>query len=375
MGFGDNCNPDDYRRGTDMGQSTGNRAIRRVFMGGILLCLHFSIMSANAGGLAGADDPALKAAIEIWLADDDENSLPVMAELAAGGNIAARLLLARIEDTERAPSDFVANLSRKERVALFRSSAGKGIFRPSWLKSEAKAGNEIAATLLQAGALEVSIEAIKHLYAIGEIESAYDLIRQVAGNGNTQEKDELAGFLPASSELAPYLEASRSGINAGLAVLQMIVDQADGVTTAPDSDTLSASEYLEWGYQNGVRSISFDRANRHYEAIADWISMSAVTAPIANLCRSLCTEEGVPACAVASFALVGGYYKAIRFDSPLQALIEQDSYVSSPRATGMLLRRITGVKDATGGQPLMSIAELSDTSACLAKAVAAGTGS
>lgn len=357
-----------------MWQSTGNIAIRWVFAAGIFLCLQFSLTPVQAGDLDGANDPTLTAAIETWLADDDENSLPVMAELAAGGNIAARLLLARIEDTERAPSEFVGKLSRKERAALFRSSTGKGIFRPSWLKTEAKAGNRTATTLQQAAALEVDIEAIKQLYAIGESEAAYDLIRQVAGNGNTKEKDQLAEFLPATSELAPYLQASRSGINAGLTVLQLIVDPADDGIAEADPDSASAAEYLEWGYQNGIQTINFDRENRHYGAIANWITSAGVTAPIANLCRSLCTDDGVAACAITSFALVGGYYKAIRFDSPLQSLIDQDRYVSSPRATGMLLRRIVSVKDATGGEPLASTADLRNTSPCLAEAVAAKAG-
>ncbi len=116
----------------------------------------------QANDLSGSDDPALQAAIEVWLEDDDENSLPVIANLAGEGNIAARLLLARIEDTDRAPSDYVSSLSRTERVNLFRSTSGKGVFRPSWLKSEMLAGNKIASAFLKSSALEVNIDAIRH---------------------------------------------------------------------------------------------------------------------------------------------------------------------------------------------------------------------
>ena len=82
---------------------------------------------AASGELPGSGDPALQAAIDVWLQDNDEESLPVIASLAAAGNIAARLLLARIENTDRAPTDYVDGLSRKERVELFRSDAGKGM--------------------------------------------------------------------------------------------------------------------------------------------------------------------------------------------------------------------------------------------------------
>jgi hypothetical protein len=49
-------------------------------------------------------------------------------------------------------------------------------------------------------------------------------------------------------------------------------------------------------------------------------------------------------------------------------LIEQSRYVTSDRAVGMLLRRISFVKTAAG-TPMISDADLGKKSTCLAKAV------
>jgi len=56
----------------------------------------FMVQGAQAGDLQGADDPALQAAMETWLGDNDEASLRAFAALAADGNIAARLLRPRV---------------------------------------------------------------------------------------------------------------------------------------------------------------------------------------------------------------------------------------------------------------------------------------
>jgi hypothetical protein len=60
--------------------------------------------STQANDLSGFDDPSLLAAIEVWLQDNDPESLPIFASLAAEGNKAARLLLARIDLPNRPPA-------------------------------------------------------------------------------------------------------------------------------------------------------------------------------------------------------------------------------------------------------------------------------
>ena len=337
----------------------------------------FMVQSVKANDLEGSDSPALLSAIEVWLQHNDEESLPVIAMLASDGNIAARLLVAQIENTDRAASEFVSNLSRKERVGLFRSTSGKGVFRPSWLKSEMQEGNQMAAALLKAPALEVNIEAIKSLYEMGEPEVTYDLVRQVAGNGTKDEKQELAEFLPETSELAPYLRALQTpvaGFTPGIAALQQIMgggefQQLEEILRGPEKDTSATAIFVEYGYQNGVQSVDFDRSNSYYLDLARWIETAPVTTPIATLCHRFCESDNIHSCAITAFGLVGGYYKAIRFDSPIESLINQSRFASSDRAAGMLLRRISSVENASG-KPLISDIALREKSECLAKPVA-----
>jgi len=347
--------------------------IRGLATIGVFFCLAvFVVPGTQANDLAGSSDPALQAAIEIWLQDNDADSLPVFAALAAEGNIAARLLLARIEVTDQAPSDYLLGLSRKERVALFRSSSGKGLFRPTWLKAEAEAGNRTAALLLDSANTVVNLDAIRELYDIGEPQAAYDLIREVAGNGSAQQKQELADMLSQNAELLPYLHALRdplAGLTPGHSALQWSLGSDE--LRGPESDTRAAANFVEYGYQTGVQTSDFERANYYYTDLANWIESAPATAPIARFCRRYCGED-MRNCAITVFGLAGGYYKAIKFDSPMEALIDQSRYLRSDRAVGMVLRRVAFARPAgASGKLLISDSELHGSNACLATPVAA----
>jgi len=352
---------------------TVKSGIHRLATIGVFFCMAvFVVSGAQADDLAGSTDPALQAAIESWLQDNDEDSLPVFASLAAEGNIAARLLLSRIEMTDQAPGNYLTGLSRKERVALFRSSSGKGLFRPTWLKAEAEAGNQTAALLLDSANTVVSLDAIRALYDIGEPQAAYDLIREVAGNGSPQQKQELAAFLPPDSDLMPYLRAlqdPQAGLTPGHSALQGSLDGNE--LQGPESDTRAASYFVEYGYQTGVQTSDFDRTNYYYADLANWIESAPATAPIAALCRQHCGED-TGNCAITVFGLAGGYYKAIKFDSPMETLIDQSRYQNSDRAVGMVLRRVAFARPAgASGKLLISDSELRSSNACLAAPVAA----
>jgi len=355
-----------------MQRQVAEGGIRGLVASAFFFCLAvLMVPGTRADDLAGADDPALQAAIKIWLQDNDEDSLPVFATLADEGNIAARLLLSRIEVTDQAPSDYLIGLSRKQRVALFRSNSGKGLFRPTWLKTEAEAGNQTAALLLDSANTMVNLDAIRALYDIGEPEAAYDLIREVAGNGSAQQKQELASILSRNDELLPYLRALRdplAGLTPGYTALQWSLagDELQG----PESDTRAAAYFVEYGYQTGVQTSDFDRANYYFTDLAEWIESAPATAPIARLCRRYCSED-TRNCAITVFGLAGGYFKSIKFDSPMETLIDQSRYLASDRAVGMMLRRVAFARPAGAGDKLLiSDSELQSSNACLATPVA-----
>jgi len=67
---------------------------------------------------------AFDRAVETWLAGNDRDSLPMLADRARNGHRDARILLARIESMDHGPSPYRLSMSRQERRALFRDVSG-----------------------------------------------------------------------------------------------------------------------------------------------------------------------------------------------------------------------------------------------------------
>ncbi len=332
--------------------------------------------SSKASTLSGADDPDFLLAVKTWLNDNDAGSLPVLSVLSSKGNIAARLLLSRIEITDRASGDFVKQMSRSERLDLYRSNLGNGVFRSSWIKVEADRGNPIAQVLLDGTSLGINIAAIKQLYEIGEFEATEHLVRKVAVDGSQSERKELAQLLISKSELTPYLRGFRFtslGMTTGRAALQYIIGMNEGIDPVSvdldyGPDTRMAMKYVDFGYQAGAQTIGNWKKRKHFDAIAKWTMTASQAMAVANLCRRDCSDQQISACAITGFGLVGGYYEMIRFDSPLETIIPQNRYLNSERAIGMALRRIAAARTEAGVKVFSDI-ELSEKSQCLAEAV------
>ena len=335
-------------------------------------CTHPS----KANTLSGADDPDFLLAVQIWLNDNDAESLPVLSALSSKGNIAARLLLSRIEITDRASGNFIKQLSRSERLDLYRSNLGNGVFRSSWIKVEADRGNPIAEALLDGSSLGINIAAIKQLYEIGEFEATEHLVRKVAVDGSESERQELAQLLISNSELTPYLRGFRfaaAGTTTGRAALQYIIGMNEGIDPVSvdldyGPDTEMAINYVNFGYQAGAQTIGNWKSKRYFDAIAKWTMTAPQAMAVANLCRRDCSAQQISACAVTGFGLVGGYYEIIRFDSPLETIIPQNRYLNSKRAIGMALRRMASARTEAGVK-VFSDTELDEKSQCLAAAV------
>ena len=325
------------------------------------------VQPAMATPLSGATEPEFTKAVETWLQDDDTHSLPLLASLASKGNIAARLLLARIEITDRASTEYVRQLSRGQRLDLFRSHRGNGNFRSSWLQLEADNGNLMAQTLLKATSLGINFSAITRLYEINEIESSEHLVRKIAVDGSAVEHQKLSTLLPEDSELVPYLRGfqfSRDGRTTGISALQHMT----GMPVTSGTGIQSATRFVDYGYQAGKHAIGDWQNVSYFDAIGNWVLTAREARPVANLCLRNCLKTDLTACAIAAFGLVGGYYEVIRFDSPLENVISQDRFLDSPRAQGMVKRRIANAATEAGVR-VFSEAELAQHSQCLANAI------
>ena len=323
---------------------------------------------AHGADIAGRDDAQLKRAVLLWLQNDDARSLNSLSELAGKGNVAARLLLARIERTERAPSKYLENLSAVERKQLFRGPAKSSRFFPSWLRVEADRGNRLAGLLQKAGLPEVDLQTIKQLKLKGENQATDHLVRIASLYGSAEVHRELLDGL-AIPQLHPYVisqQRKAEKIADGIAALRHIQSTFSNNRlrlNINDENTKSAAQFLALGTPFG----SVDRDNPWRPVLENWIFSDAATRAIALVCSEKCPAEKVE-CGIGIVGLTGGYYEVIRQDSPLESVIPQQVFITSPRAKAQALRRAALTRAEYGGE-LATLEQISSQSQCLADLV------
>lgn len=321
--------------------------------------------------LAGSAHPELNRAIDLWLDGDDRDSLAQLSRLAREGNVAARLLLAGIESTDRAPSEYLLLLPREERLRLFRTARPGTPFFSSWLQVEAKRGNTLAGALNRASSPHVDLETIRSLINAGEAQATEHLIKIASLYGTAEIHDEMIRDHLVIPELLPlyrgYIDPpQRQG--EGAEALRYITSRfadASGEIAIDDPQTRSAIMFLVWGTPYG----EVTGANRWRPVIERWILESPEAMPISNLCAAQCPDQPGN-CAITVMSLLGGYFELIRFDSPLESLIPQDRFLDSGRASTMVLRSAAQRRADHGGE-LLSLNEIAQHSSCLVEAIAA----
>jgi hypothetical protein len=328
-----------------------------------ILCTLLFATSVNAEKLPGADAPELAQAVTAWLNDDDRGSLPALAKLAAKGNVAAAMLVARIERTTKFATPYVRSLSRRDRLRLFRRPSNY-VFAPGWINWYADKGLDLAIAIEDAGLSRTDSHLAYELVDLGERQAADSLIRRIVFYGNGQQQAQIisANLLP---ELDPYLTAmswpgtnSRLGLNA---LVHLVGDNALDNVAQDEIDR--AAGFLH----NGMPFHTLPAGSPLHSAIAQRISEVPALQPIYNQCQSICPND-VEQCSVAMMGLHGGYYDSIRIDSPLESVINQPRFLASRRASAIALRRAALARD--GAATLRaSVESIWIDSQCLAAAV------
>ena len=126
-------------------------------------------------------------AISLWLDDNDADALPMLSELASSGDADAQLLLGQIEAIlpPGAGSEFMAGLSRRERIDLLRSPGG--LSGKSWLRVRADEGDTLAAALLASRLPDADMDVVRALLDAGEREAAEKLAWEI-GRASCRER-------------------------------------------------------------------------------------------------------------------------------------------------------------------------------------------
>lgn len=332
---------------------------------GFLGCVA-SLLLVDASPLVAQPVDPLEAAVELWLEGDDATCLPRLAALAASEHREARLLLARIETEDLGLSAFRQDLTAGEARDLFRQPS-EGFFPKSWIAVEAEEGNALALALQAANRPEPSFETIYRLYELGEHQAADHPTRILALYGDEESKRTLSNSPAMLPELAPYvayLSGPEEARGDGLAAMRHILpEKAEDITPSSD-DALGMAGYLALGLGFGDH-----RAENVWRGpVEDWLLTAPSMRPIANLCHRSCAEEAGP-CAFAFLGLSGGYYEAIRFDSPLESVIPQERFLTSLRAEQMVLRRAALARTETNLKRMSELPELREISQCAANLV------
>lgn len=324
---------------------------------------------ADMTDLTGRNDPVLTHAIESWLDGDDRTSLPQLSALARKGNVAARLLLARIESNDRAPSEYILRLSREERLRMFRKARSGTPFFSSWIQVEAERGNELAITLNRASSPLVDLETIRNLIKAGEPQATEHLIKIASLYGTLDDHDRMAKEQLVIPELMPLYRGyinppQRQGD--GAQALRYIADRFSDTrqkVDIQDEQTRSAIMFLVWGTPYGEVSDT----NRWRPVIERWLLESPEARPISKLCNAQCPDQPGQ-CALVMMSLLGGYFELIRFDSPLESIVSQDRFLNSARASMMVLRSAAQRRADHGGE-LLSTDQIAQRSSCLAASI------
>ena len=335
----------------------------------LLILLGVGLAALPRGAVAqtylnGMDSPALEQAVQDWLDDDDQRSLPALARLANEGNIAAGMLVARIERTTKHFSPWVHALTRKRRLALFRRPS-RHLFSPGWIGWYAYKGVDLAVTLEDAGLSRTSAWLVHELVDAGEVQASDTLIRRIMFYGNSAQRAQVAGANLPLPELAPYVTAmdqpgkdSRLGMNA----LQFLVGE-DALKGLKADEVLRAADFVN----NGLPFQTLPAGHPLHDALADKIADTKALLPITNQCNQACPNDFAQ-CAVTMMGLHGGYYESIRIDSPLESVISQERFLDSERASGIALRRAALARDGAATQRA-SIETIWSFAQCLGVAV------
>ena len=305
---------------------------------------------AQAEMPVGYDAPAFTEAVEAWLDADDAASLPEFARLAREGNLAAQILLGRIDQERRALSPWLASMSAKERKALLRAPGGK--FPKSWLRVASET-SRLAAALQASRFQENDKQTLPELIALGEIRAARFVADRLFNHGHWEFLIETipgstrdpyltntaltSAFYVQSNEAARLRKQAMSIVTGGSLLLGE--NQADlverllaiGRLTVKDEAHHIGIGWIFWGHAK-LHTMEQDVSDN----MVNQLVSQPEAGPIVVLCDQACPDSGT-ACIKLGNYLARGVYMLRKIGSPVESLLSTPRYRKSRRAQEDLL--------------------------------------
>lgn len=286
------------------------------------LCLWWSF-PALATPVAGQTDSAFEAAVQAWLADDEEAALTRLATLAGAGLSAAQVLLAIIDKTPELQGPWLSMLPAAQRNALMRAPGGTS--GQSWMRAAAPQ------------------EPLARLWVtLWDVNAPLDLGLEFARHGEDR----------AAREAVLTLYARQHRGFAGLADDPHFPDAMRFIAALEDPAI--------------AHDAPVDITDMQIPLAADaapWLRDATEAAPLRALCDTVCPQSA-GSCTLAAYKALGSHQRALSLGSPVEGLIPTADFVTSPRGRATVLRKIMLSTDARGRIGLLTRTKATDM--CLA---------
>lgn len=310
------------------------RQARRLTLA-ICLAILPAVAFATPPRLPGHQDTAFVQGLAAWLNNDEGAALPIFATLAQDGNVAAQVLLGLIDKTPALQGPFLAQLPRADRLDLIRASGG--LSGQSWL-IRARDQALVAAWL--------------ELWTVGATPQVLEAFRSLSE--------------PRAAREALITLAARDA--PGLAALDLASVDPELLYTlwrnaSPERRTTVSSLIPPEDPQRALMGERIDA-----RVLDRWLASSPAAAPLAALCAAVCPESG-DTCRGAAYRALNSHDALLTLGTPSEALVDQDTFLRSPRGHSTVLQRILLSTDMRGRRAML--AYLHNHSTCLAEALTA----
>lgn len=150
--------------------------IWRAWVVAVVYALSAALAPAMAAPVAGQDDPAFEAAVADWLEGSEGPALTALSQLAAQGSAAAQVFLAIIDTTPAYQGDWLASLSRDQRIAVLRAPGG--LSGQNWMRVAAER-EPLAQAFLRLWDGDATPQVVLDFARLGEMRIAHMAARQL----------------------------------------------------------------------------------------------------------------------------------------------------------------------------------------------------
>jgi len=262
--------------------------------------------------VARPTDPEVQAAIGDWLSGNETEALPALAGMAGQGNTAAQLLLAQIDSFPALQGDWLAGLSRAERIAVLRSAGGLSGVR--WTKQGPLLDDPVAVAWVRLWDTAATPHVIVEFARLGEPRAARFAAMTLA-------RRQRHGFAAVAEDPAYPASLRAYAVREGWRVPGSGIDPADP--------------------QRAVLGQVPDLAG-----FAAWADTAPEADAVVALCETMCVAEPPAICRPAALQALGGYWGLMPLGSPVEALVPSAVFNRSPRGIAATLRHMRGPADS-----------------------------